>query len=61
MTDNGRLTYTIRETAAKLGISKGLAYRLAKEGRLPGLLKLGDKRLVVSATQLENLIRGEPK
>lgn len=59
MTDNGRLTYTIREASAVMGISKGLAYRLAKEGKLPGLIKLGDKRMVVSRIQLENLLQGE--
>lgn len=61
MTDNGRLTIQIREAAAMLGISKNLAYRLAREGKLPGLIKLGDKRMVVSREQLENLIRGETK
>jgi len=44
-----------------MGISKGLAYRLAKEGKLPGLIKLGDKRMVVSRIQLENLLQGETK
>ena len=61
MTDNGRLTFTIREAAAKLGISTNLAYRLAGEGKLPGVIKLGDKRLVVSRAQLENLLQGETK
>lgn len=61
MTDNGKLTLTIRETADRLGISKGLAYRLAREGKLPGVIKLGDKRMVVSRTQIESLLRGEAK
>jgi excisionase family DNA binding protein len=58
LTDNEKLTYTIRETADLLGISKNLCYRLAKEGKLPGTIKLG-KRMVVSRSQLENLLRGE--
>ena len=56
-----RLTLTIREAAAKLGISKNLAYDLARRGELPGVIRLGDKRLVVSKIQLENLLRGEAK
>lgn len=60
MSDNGRLTLTIREAAVKLGISKNLAYRLAQEGELPGVIRLG-KRLVISKSQLENLLRGETK
>jgi len=61
LTDNGRLTIQIREAAAMLGISKNLAYRLAREGKLPGVIKLGNKRLVVSKIQLENLLQGEAK
>ena len=61
MKDNGRLTLTIREAADQLGISKNLAYSLARKGELPGVIKLGDKRLVLSKIQLENLIRGEAK
>lgn len=44
-----------------LGISRNLAYRLAREGKLPGVIKLGDKRLVVSLSQLSNLLQGETK
>lgn len=61
MTDNGKLTLTIQEAAVQLGIGKNLAYKLAREGRLPGVIKLGDKRLVVSKVQLENLLQGETK
>ena len=59
MTDNGKLTYTIRETADRLGISRNLCYRLAKEGELP-VIKLG-KRLLVSKSRLMNLLQGETK
>jgi len=44
-----------------LGISKNLAYQLAREGKLPGAIKLGQKRIVVSRVQLENLLRGDGK
>lgn len=56
-----RLTLSIRETAVVLGISRNLCYQLAREGKLPGVIKLGDKRLVVSRVQLENLLQGEAK
>ena len=59
MTDNGKLTLTIREAADQLGISRNLAYRLAKEGELP-VIKLG-KRLLVSKSRLMNLLQGETK
>jgi len=61
MQTNGRLTLTIKEAAAKLGISKNLAYDLARRGELPGVIRLGGKRLVVSKIQLDNLLRGEAK
>lgn len=53
-----RLTLTVKETAAMLGISKNLAYRLAKERKLPGVIQLGAKRLVISRSQIESLLRG---
>jgi excisionase family DNA binding protein len=59
VSNNGRLTFTIRETAAKLGISKNLAYDLARRGELPGVIKLGQKRLVVSKLAIERLLQGE--
>jgi len=52
------MTYTIDEAARLLGISRGLAYRLAREGRLPGAISLG-RRFVVSRTALEKLLAGE--
>lgn len=57
MVTEERLTLTVREAATMLGISRNLAYQLAREGKLPGVIKLGDKRLVVSRIQLENLLR----
>lgn len=58
MQSSERQTLTIREAAARLGISKNLAYALARRGELPGVIKLGEKRIVVSRVQLEGLIRG---
>jgi excisionase family DNA binding protein len=58
MQTDERLTLTIKEAAAMLGISRNLAYELARRGELPGVIKLGEKRIVVSRAQLENLLRG---
>ncbi len=59
MNEDRRLTYTVAETAAKLGISKNLAYSLASQNRLPGVIKLGGKRLVVSKAILNRVLNGE--
>ncbi len=53
---NERWTLTITEAAAILGISRNLAYELAKRGELPGVIKLGQKRLVVSRQAIERLL-----
>lgn len=54
-----RLTLSVGEAAAMLGISRNLAYDLARRGELPGLIKLGQKRLVVSRLAIERLLEGE--
>ena len=52
------LTMTIPEVALALGISRGLAYELARRDELPvRVLRLGEKRMVVSRRALENLLR----
>ena len=57
--DNNSLTMTIPEVARVLGISRGLAYELAKRDELPvKVLRLGDKRMVVSRRALEDLLEG---
>ena len=48
------LTLTITEVAAQLRISRGLAYSLAREGKLP-TLRLG-RRLLVPRKALEDLL-----
>lgn len=50
-----RLTYSIRETALLLGISKSYTYQLAKEGKIP-VLTLG-RRKVVPRKVLEQWIQ----
>ncbi len=56
-----RLTLTIAEAAAMLSISRNLGYRLAREKRLPGVLHLGSKRMVVSRIQLERFLEGRTR
>ena len=51
------LTMTIPEAARALGISRGLAYELAKRDELPiRVIRLGNKRMVVPRQALETLL-----
>ena len=49
-------TISIEKVASMLGISRNLAYSLARKGELPGVIKLGQKRLVVSKVVIEKLL-----
>ncbi len=51
-----RLTMTIEECAEALGICRATAYSLARQGHLPGCIRLGHKRLVVSIVALKKLL-----
>ncbi len=57
--DTQRLTLSIPEAAAELGISKTLAYSLARKGKLPGVLKVSTRRLVISRFLLEKYLGRE--
>ena len=59
MPSNNKLTMTIPEVASLLGISRGLAYDLAKREKLPGLIRLGEKRIVCSRLIIERLLTGQ--
>ncbi len=55
---NDSLTMTITELAKALGISRGLAYELARRDELPiNVIRLG-KRLLVSRRAVEVLLSG---
>jgi len=58
-TETERLTLSVAEAGAILGISRNLAYELARRGELPGIIKLGQKRLVVSRIAIKRLLQGE--
>jgi predicted DNA-binding transcriptional regulator AlpA len=58
-----KLTLSIPEACSILGISKNLGYEMAKRGEFPGLIRLGQKRVVVSKLAIEKLLHGngQPK
>lgn len=49
--------YSVPEVAKTLGISRGLAYEMARSGQIP-TIQLG-KRYIVPAVQLELMLRGQ--
>ncbi len=54
-----KMTLSIPEVAETLGISRNLAYELAARGELPGLIRLGQKRVVCSRLAIERLLQGD--
>jgi excisionase family DNA binding protein len=50
----GRLTLTVEEAAHLLGISRGLAYELARCGKLP-VVRLG-RRMLIPRAALEKML-----
>ena len=59
--ESKRLTVSVAEAAAMLGISRNLGYSLARRGELPGLIRLGQKRVVCSKLAIQKLLEGEGK
>ena len=49
-------TISVVEASRILGIGRTLAYDLARRGELPGVLRLGSKRLRVSRSALESYL-----
>lgn len=52
-----KLTMTVEEAAEALGIGRSLAYKMARDGRLP-TVRLG-RRLLVPVSRLDDMLRGE--
>ncbi len=50
-----RATIKVEEAAQVLGISRGSAYQAARNGELPGVLRIGHRRLVSVAALLKVL------
>ncbi len=57
MTRKEGLTWTVPEVAKLLGISRGLAYELVRQGKLPAL-RFG-RRLLIPRVALMRLLAGE--
>lgn len=53
-----KMTLSIPEVAEMLGISRNLAYQLAAKEELPGLIRLGEKRVVCSKLAIDKLLQG---
>ena len=51
-----RLTLSVEEASTMLGISRNLGYKLARQGKFPGVIPIGEKRLVISRTAIEKLL-----
>ncbi len=54
-----KLTLTITEAAHELSLSKSQTYELARSGQIPGVIRLGEKRIVVSTAILTAWINGQ--
>jgi len=52
-----RQTLSVEETSSILGISRNLGYALARKGELPGCIRLGEKRFVVSKEAIDKLLQ----
>ena len=52
------MTMNVNEAACRLGIGRNLACDLAKQGKLPGALRLG-RRIVVSRKMIEDFLTGK--
>lgn len=52
-----KLTLTVEEAAKALGIGRSLAYKMARDGRLP-TVRMG-RRLLVPISRLDDLLRGQ--
>lgn len=49
---------TVKQASKRLKISRALAYQLAREGKLPGAIRLGSKRIIVSVAKFERWLNG---
>lgn len=53
-----KATMTVLEASKKLQISRALAYQLCREGKLPGAIRLGKKRIIVSRARFDAWLNG---
>lgn len=57
---NDILTVSVPEAGRMLGVSRGLAFRLAQSGTIPAL-RLGKKRLRVPVAAIEKMLQVDLK
>lgn len=53
-----KLVYSCDEVSNLLKISRNLTYRLCREQKLPGVIFLGPRRMVVSVAAINRLLEG---
>ena len=56
--DEPRLVYAVEEVAEMLQISRNLAYVLCRQRKIPGVILLGPKRMMVSAKVINEMVDG---
>ena len=62
MENDSKLTYSVPEVAKVLGISRGLAYDLARRDELPALvIRLGRRMMLSRKSVMALLEAGKPK
>ena len=59
ITEAEKLVYSVDEVAKLLKISRNLTYRLCRERKLPGVIFLGNRRMVVSVAAIDRLLSGD--
>ena len=51
-----KLVYSIDRVSQMLGVSRNLAFRLARQGKLPGVIHIGQRRMVCSKAKIDALL-----
>ena len=51
-----KLVYSVEEVSQMLGISRNLAFRLARQGKLPGVIHIGGRRMVCAKAKVDALL-----
>jgi predicted DNA-binding transcriptional regulator AlpA len=59
MQNTKKQVYSVNEVSKMLSISRNLAYRLCRQGQIPGVIFLGPKRIVVSVAAIEKLLAND--
>lgn len=51
-----KAVYSVDEVAKLLNCSRNLTYKLARQKQLPGVIHLGEKRMIFSAKAIDRLL-----